>query len=479
MKKFLALLLAALMVLAMFTACAKTATPSQEETTAPTETAEPAAPADETPADAPADDNPFAEEVTLHWAFPALQDSFPGFEAINEKLNEITKEKINAKIEFEMIPLGEYTEKMNMKFTAGEEFDICFTGAWNPYLPAVAKGAYAELTQDVLDKYAPDVVADLNSAVWDAIRVNGKLYGIPLQQIYVRQTGIRFNTELLNKYGFDPSTVKTLDDLDEYAATIKANEPDAVVIYNYGHLIYENMVNYLGYDVIVSNTTPGVVYYAAETPVVFNQFESEEFKALCEKMREWNLAGYFPTDAVTGADSVGENDIRAIDTDPAHKPGGDITEGQLRGYDITGIAFGPEAGFLTGAVSGFVSNFLFGQGPWTPWQMFAFGVAGFLAGVLAKKGWLTAEKRLPAGLFGGICVLLLIGPILDTCSLFTMSTEITAASAAGIYLAGLPVNAVHAFATFLTVFFLGKPIEEKLDRIKVKYGMMGGDEDEI
>ena len=106
-------------------------------------------------------------------------------------------------------------------------------------------------------------------------------------------------------------------------------------------------------------------------------------------------------------------------------------------------------------------------------------ITGFLAGVLAKKGWLTAEKRLPAGLFGGLLVLLLIGPILDTCSLFTMSTEITAASAAGIYLAGLPVNAVHAFATFLTVFFLGKPIEEKLDRIKVKYGMMGGDEDEI
>ena len=67
---------------------------------------------------------------------------------------------------------------------------------------------------------------------------------------------------------------------------------------------------------------------------------------------------------------------------------------------ITGMALGPEAGFLTGAISGFVSNFIFGQGPWTPWQMFAFGVAGFLTGVLAKRGWLTAEKRLPAGLFG-------------------------------------------------------------------------------
>ena len=147
---------------------------------------------------------------------------------------------------------------------------------------------------------------------------------------------------------------------------------------------------------------------------------------------------------------------------------------------ITGMALGPEAGFLTGAVSGFVSNFIFGQGPWDA-----------VADVCLWRGRLSCRRARKEGvaygrktascraLAGGLLVLLLIGPILDTCSLFTMSTEITAASAAGIYLAGLPVNAVHAFATFLTVFFLGKPIEEKLDRIKVKYGMMGGDEDEI
>ena len=53
---------------------------------------------------------------------------------------------------------------------------------------------------------------------------------------------------------------------------------------------------------------------------------------------------------------------------------------------ITGMAFGAGAGFLTGTVTGFVSNFIFGQGPWTPWQMFAYGVGGALAGFLAKKG---------------------------------------------------------------------------------------------
>ena len=43
---------------------------------------------------------------------------------------------------------------------------------------------------------------------------------------------------------------------------------------------------------------------------------------------------------------------------------------------IAGVGLGAEAGFLTGALAGFVSNFFFGQGPWTPWQMFAFGIPG-------------------------------------------------------------------------------------------------------
>lgn len=146
---------------------------------------------------------------------------------------------------------------------------------------------------------------------------------------------------------------------------------------------------------------------------------------------------------------------------------------------ITGIAFGPEAGFLTGAVSGFVSNFIFGQGPWTPWQMFAFGIAGFLAGVLSKKGYISAEKRGRMAMIGGIVILLIVGPLLDTCTLLTMSSAITVPAALSIYISGLPVNVVHAAATVLTLYFLGRPILEKLDRIKWKYGMMDGETYEI
>lgn len=143
---------------------------------------------------------------------------------------------------------------------------------------------------------------------------------------------------------------------------------------------------------------------------------------------------------------------------------------------ITGMAFGAEAGFLTGAVSGFVSNFLFGQGPWTPWQMFAFGIAGFLAGLLAKAGIIKGAKKVPAAIFGGAVVLCIVGPLLDTSTLFTVSTAITKESAAAVYLSGLPVNAVHALATVLTILLLGRPVTEKLDRIRIKYGMMEEDE---
>lgn len=146
---------------------------------------------------------------------------------------------------------------------------------------------------------------------------------------------------------------------------------------------------------------------------------------------------------------------------------------------ITGMAFGPEAGFLTGAVSGFVSNFIFGQGPWTPWQMFAFGISGFLAGVLGRNGIMSEKKRVFTSLLGGIIVVVLVGPILDTCTLFTMSSSINPASAGSVYLSGLPVNLIHAAATVLTLITLGRPVMEKLDRIKIKYGMMGGEEDAV
>ena len=144
---------------------------------------------------------------------------------------------------------------------------------------------------------------------------------------------------------------------------------------------------------------------------------------------------------------------------------------------ITGMAFGSGAGFLTGVVSAFVSNFIFGQGPWTPWQMFAYGVAGALAGFLAKKGIMHEEKKIPTAILGYVIIQLIVGPILDVCSIFTMGNTIEPGFVLAIFGSGLAPNAIHGLATALTLFLIGKPMMEKLNRMKLKYGMMSESEE--
>ena len=56
--------------------------------------------------------------------------------------------------------------------------------------------------------------------------------------------------------------------------------------------------------------------------------------------------------------------------------------------------------------------------------------------------------------------------------MFLAANELNAKAVLGIYMAGVPVNLSQAVCTFLTLLLIGKPFLEKLDRIRVKYGMM-------
>ena len=138
---------------------------------------------------------------------------------------------------------------------------------------------------------------------------------------------------------------------------------------------------------------------------------------------------------------------------------------------IAAVCFGAESGFLVGAISMLASNMLFGQGPWTPWQMFAMGIIGFLAGILFQKGWLKA-RRVSLCAFGFLAIVFIYGGIMNPASLVMMSYEITWKNLLAIYMSGLPVDLVHALATVLFLWFASKPMIEKLERIKVKYGMI-------
>lgn len=143
---------------------------------------------------------------------------------------------------------------------------------------------------------------------------------------------------------------------------------------------------------------------------------------------------------------------------------------------VAGVALGPSSGFFVGAVSALASNFLFGQGPWTPWQMLGYGLCGFVFGLLGRAGILpqgrwSAKTKALACVLGFLTVFALCGPVLDTSSLFFLLSRITPEGVVAVYLAGAPVNAIHGVATAATLLLIANPLLGKLQRLRTKYGV--------
>ena len=138
---------------------------------------------------------------------------------------------------------------------------------------------------------------------------------------------------------------------------------------------------------------------------------------------------------------------------------------------LAGVAFGGETGFLVGAMTMLVSNMLFSQGPWTPWQMFAMGIIGWLAGILYRKGVLRRSK-LSLCIFGVIASTVVFGGIMNPASALMWSQTVNWKIIISYYITGIPVDLVRAAATFVFLWLGAEPMLEKLDRVKVKYGLV-------
>lgn len=138
---------------------------------------------------------------------------------------------------------------------------------------------------------------------------------------------------------------------------------------------------------------------------------------------------------------------------------------------ISGIALGAESGFLVGSVTMLVSNIYFGQGAWTPWQMFASGLIGFLAGIIIRKGLLRSSR-------GGICMfgffatIFIYGLIMNFSAIILSRVPLTTASIISFYIQGLPMDIIHALSTLVFLFFAAEPMLQKLERVKIKYGLL-------
>lgn len=147
---------------------------------------------------------------------------------------------------------------------------------------------------------------------------------------------------------------------------------------------------------------------------------------------------------------------------------------------IAGVAFGRRSGFMVGALAALVSNFFFGQGPWTPWQMYAWGMVGYGAGVLAHTplfvrthtgGEGVGAARLPGVCAYGFVSALGYGLVLNLWSVLGFFHPQTFAEVIALYAAAVPFDIMHGAATVVFLLALYKPLVRKLARVRAKYGL--------
>ncbi|HLZ57404.1 MAG TPA: ABC transporter substrate-binding protein [Ktedonosporobacter sp.] len=246
--------------------------------------------------------------IEITYQYPAFNTS-KDVQAVQDAMNNLLKQKINATIKLQPIDVGSYDQKMKLLFASGQSCDIVFTAPWiNNYYQNVTQGNLIPL-DDLLKQDAPKTLASLSPAIWNAARVNGKIYGVINQQTFIRRVGVGVRKDLAEKYHLDLNSINSFQDLTPFLQQIKQNEPGVTPISSSaedgnesGYLYYSN---YLNMDIVDGlSTDHGLLVIRANDSgrKVVNAATQPEFKQLVDLTRQWYQAGYYLKDPLPTAD---------------------------------------------------------------------------------------------------------------------------------------------------------------------------------
>ncbi|RXT06610.1 ECF transporter S component [Ammoniphilus sp. CFH 90114] len=136
---------------------------------------------------------------------------------------------------------------------------------------------------------------------------------------------------------------------------------------------------------------------------------------------------------------------------------------------MTAYVFGAETGFMVGALAALVSNMFLGQGPWTPWQMLAWGMIGFSTGML-KDTWLM-KKMIGKILFGFLWGFL-FGWMMNVTFIFSFLDDFSWSILLTTYMASVLFDFMHAISNVVFLLLFSTAWIKILERFKRKYGLL-------
>lgn len=261
--------------------------------------------------------------VELTWNFP-LSAIPQDLQSVQDAVNKITKAKINATVKLQPQPFADYKQKMNTVVASGENYDIAWTSNWNwDYVQNQSKGAFVPL-DDLIGKYAPTLTKSMPQFVWDATKIQGKIYGVPNYQTVTNKEGFIIQKRFADKYNLDVASIKKFEDIEPFLQKVKAGESKDVVPFlndRVGRFGY--MQHYLGFEWITKDI--GGVDLKNPDKVI-NIYDTPQFNQYLDLMKSWHDKGYMNDNAATlkNKADIEKTGNAVVQYHNVLKPGGEV-----------------------------------------------------------------------------------------------------------------------------------------------------------
>ncbi|QGQ94440.1 DUF3502 domain-containing protein [Paenibacillus psychroresistens] len=284
--------------------------------------------------------------VELIWYYPQPKGQ-ADLKAVNDEINKIIQAKINATVKLMPVDFGSYEQKLNTVVAANEAIDIIWSSSWLfGYVQNQDKGAFQPL-DDLLNKEGKVLFDSIDTKFWEDMKIGGKIYGVPNYQISAKNPGLYVQKRFIDKYNFDVSTVKKIEDIEPLLQKIKDGDAkDGIVPFG----VVQGFFDEPYYN--IDGTPYANVYMNDSTNKVLNRAFMPEFKQYLTMVHSWYTKGFINKDAatITGQVATDPKGERAVIYDVTGKPGGEIDiQGQNGGNPVVFIPLAKP--YFTGASS--------------------------------------------------------------------------------------------------------------------------------
>lgn len=332
-KKLLALLLGLIMLAGLAACNTSDVSPSNSQapgTPSPTNSAKPSPSTSDEPL------------TVLYMPIMTFMDAPARMPAVIDAVNKITESKINVKVDIELINIGAYDQQITLMVASNEKLDFAVSNMNISTL--VSKNMLLPLN-DLIDQYGQGIKDALGDYLY-ANAFNGTIYAIPSMRDFGQCAAVAMRKDLVDKYNIDISAIKTFADLEPVLAIIKANEPDIIPLVSTG-----NSVTFLSSIRTEDQLGDGigVLMDAGATLDVVNRYETDEYVAQLNVVRDWFNKGYISKDVATTTDA-GTALIKAGKAFAylgSYTPGGDNNNTKVCGTEMVGAQLSDI--YITGA----------------------------------------------------------------------------------------------------------------------------------